>query len=61
MIYTLKRDDIPLLSQWINKKELLVDKSSFFVGAGDGISARGVLADKQPTGLFSPHVARTNC
>ena len=37
MIYTLKRDDMPLLSQWINKKELLVDKSSFFGGATSGI------------------------
>ena len=35
MIYTLKRDDMPLLSQWINEKGTFVNKSSFFVG-GEG-------------------------
>lgn len=31
MICTLKRDDMPSLSAWIKKNELLVDKSSFFL------------------------------
>ena len=44
----------------LNKKEP-IRKDKLFFGAGDGISARGGLADKQSTGLFGPRTVRTNC
>ena len=34
-------NDMPLLSQWINKKELLVDKSSFLLGCNADLDAHG--------------------
>ena len=37
MIYTLKRDDIPLLSQWIKKNLSWNSSTEVFLGGGSGI------------------------
>ena len=41
MIYTLKRDDMPLLSQWINKKRTFGRQKFLFVGRGSKVFAEG--------------------
>ena len=53
MRYTLKRDDIPLLSQWIKKKKLLVDKIYFFFGGDVEICTPVLNASAKPSTYLS--------